>query len=284
MMFSFSTFYLEQNRTETNTLPYPGIHPPPQAMQPNHNPQPGPPARQQQRGRPIPFPPLVNTIILSVLVIGFDTGLRLIVRWTKLEQEKTILQKENIQNQLAFLRNQVSPHFFMNTLNNIHALIDINAEEAKTAIIKLSKLMRHLLYDADTDFTPLKKEVEFIKSYINLMMLRFPEKVKITLDIAEDIPDRQIPPLLYTSLIENAFKHGISYTSNSFIHIRLSFSGNRLLFEIRNSNPHFSGKHASESIGLENTRKRLDLIYHDKYDFEITRNDEIFTVKLIIPL
>ncbi len=143
----------------------------------------------------------------------------MMVRWSKLEQEKTLLEKENVQNQLAFLRNQVSPHFFMNTLNNIHALIDVDTEEAKEAIIKLSKLMRHLLYDSQAELVPLAKEMEFIQSYINLMKLRFSEKVKINLSIPDQLPDKSIPPFLFTSFVENAFKHGISYQNSSFIDI-----------------------------------------------------------------
>jgi len=242
------------------------------------------PIRQENPPNPKPLPPYVNFLIFSILLVGFDTGLKVSFAYFKTEQEKARLEQENIRNQLAFLRNQVSPHFFMNTLNNIHSLIDINAEEAKTAIIKLSKLMRHLLYDSDAEFTPLLKEIEFIKSYINLMKLRFPEKVKITVDISDNLSDKPIPPLLFTSLIENAFKHGISYSSHSFIHLFMSFDENRLRFEIQNSNPHYKGKQGNEGIGLENTRKRLDLIYKDNYDLQIIENEETFTVKLNLPL
>jgi LytS/YehU family sensor histidine kinase len=184
---------------------------------------------------------------------------------------------------MAFLKNQVSPHFFMNTLNNIHALIDIDAEEAKDSIIKLSKLMRHLLYDSEEKLTPIKKEVEFIQSYIELMRLRFTDKVNIVVDIPEDIPDKSIPPLLFTSLLENAFKHGISYNQISFVKIVMSFSENRLNFIIENSN-HPRDREASSGIGIENTRKRLSLLYKDNFDLEILEEKEIYKVNLSIPL
>lgn len=123
----------------------------------------------------------------------------------------------------------------MNTLNNIHALVDIDTEEAKHAIIKLSNLMRHLLYDSEGTKTPIKKEIQFIESYIELMRLRFSEKVKITVTIPTIVPDKTIPPLLFTSLLENAFKHGISYKSESFINLNLSFTDTSLIFNIENS-------------------------------------------------
>ena len=193
--------------------------------------------RRPQPRQPRPMPPFANFLIMSVLIVGFDTGLRSGLRLIESENEKVRLEKENVANQLVLLRNQVSPHFFMNTLNNIHSLIDINSEEAKEAIIKLSKMMRYLLYETETEKTTIKKEVEFLESYVNLMKLRFNEKVRITMNIPSVIPDRSLPPLLFTSLIENAFKHGISYLDESFITIDLVFGEERLLLVVKNSKP-----------------------------------------------
>lgn len=248
---------------------------------PPHSPP--PPPMESQGLAPNPIPKYANFLILAVLLVGFDTGLKISMRWANLEQEKFKLQKENVENQMAFLKNQVSPHFFMNTLNNIHALIDIDADEAKESIIKLSKLMRHLLYDSEEKLTPIKKEVEFIQSYIELMRLRFTDKVNIEVDIPEDIPDKSIPPLLFTSLLENAFKHGISYNQVSFVKIVMSFSENRLNFGIENSN-HPRDTEASSGIGIENTKKRLSLLYKDNFDLEILEEKEIYKVNLSIPL
>ncbi len=233
--------------------------------------------------RPESIPMYANFLILAVLLVGFDAGLQISMRWAALEQEKTNLQKESVENQMAFLRNQVSPHFFMNTLNNIHALVDIDTEEAKTSIIKLSKLMRHLLYDSEEKLTPIKKEVEFIQSYIELMRLRFTDKVKIEVDIPEGIPNKSIPPLLFTSLLENAFKHGVSYNHASFIKIAMSFTENRLGFKIENSN-HSKKTDISSGIGIENTRKRLDLLFKKEYDLSIIDTKEKYAVNLNIPL
>ena len=252
--------------------------------QPPPRPQDNLPTLKHNTPQPQPIPEYANFLIIAVLLVGFDAGLQISMRWANLEQEKFKLQKENIENQLAFLRNQVSPHFFMNTLNNIHALVDIDSDQAKQSIIKLSKLMRHLLYESEEKLTPITKEIEFINSYIELMRLRFSEKVKINVHIPKEIPNKLIPPLLFTSLVENAFKHGISYSKDSFIIIDFSFLENNLVFEIQNSNHSKKSIEKGSGIGIENTKKRLDLIYKDNYTLNVIENDEIYSVKLNIPL
>ena len=229
------------------------------------------------------MPAYAHFLLLAILLVGFDAGLQISMRWFGMEQEKYKLLKENIENQLAFLRNQISPHFFMNTLNNIHALVDLDSEEAKGSIVKLSNLMRHLLYDSEEKMCPIKKEVEFIKSYIELMQLRFTEKVEIKVDIPDEIPDKSIPSLLFTSMLENAFKHGISYSKTSFVFIKMSFSEDRLIFIVENSN-HSRKTVAPSGIGIENTRKSLDLIYKSNYDLIISENENKYSVKLSIPI
>ena len=273
-----------------NTLRPPPVRPqadeatkPPPDSPPERNDPENRPPRQQSR-QPRPVPPFANFLIFSVLIVGFDTGLRSGLRWIGAENEKVKLEKENVSNQLALLRTQVSPHFFMNTLNNIHALVDTNTEEAKEAIIKLSKMMRYLLYETETEKTTLKKEIEFLESYINLMKLRFSEKVRITLNLPATIPDAAIPPFLFTSFIENAFKHGISYKNESFVTIDLILGKERLLFTVKNSKTDRNQINEFSGIGIENTRKRLDLLYGDKYHLDIIDNEDLFTVNLSVPL
>tara|TARA_R110001583_G_scaffold160872_1_gene312780 strand:+ start:55478 stop:56587 length:1110 start_codon:yes stop_codon:yes gene_type:complete len=243
---------------------------------------PPPPNHGPNRG-PKPIPQYANFLILAILVVGFDAGLQISMRWANLEQEKITIEKESVENQLAFLKNQVSPHFFMNTLNNIHALVDIDTDEAKNAIIKLSNLMRHLLYDSEDKMTPIKKEIGFINSYIELMKLRFSDKVKINVDISSEIPNKTIPPLLFTSLLENAFKHGISYNKESFINIIMNFTKGQLQFSIENSN-HPKKDNEASGIGIENTKKRLKLLFKNNFDFNISETTAIYKVNLNIPL
>lgn len=278
-------FFHAQNNQEQRRMP------PHERFENNDFQQPAPPefsTRERppiepRQNKPDSIPPFANFLILAILLVGFDAGLHISMRWANLEQEKMKLQTENIENQLAILKNQVSPHFFMNTLNNIHALVDIDTDEAKKAIIKLSNLMRHLLYDSEEKMTPIKKEINFIESYIELMRLRFSEKVKIVIEIPNEIPNKFIAPLLFTSLLENAFKHGISYNKDSFIKVDLLFTENQFNFNIENSN-HPKKDETASGIGLENTKKRLDLIYKNKYTLAIDESEKIYRVNLSIPI
>ena len=231
-----------------------------------------------------PVPAYINLLILSVLVFGFDTGLKINTKWMESEQQRMTIEKENIENQLAFLKNQISPHFFMNTLNNIHALIDIDTVEAKKSIIRLSSLMRHLLYESDHEKSPIKSEVEFIKSYVDLMKLRYSDEVRISCNIPDNLPDKSIPPLLFISLLDNAFKHGISYVKESFVEIDLFIEGDKLCLRILNSKNEDPTTRSTPGIGIENTRKRLDLLYSENYILDITDRGNIFITNLTIPL
>ena len=248
---------------------------------------PRPPAELHQppQQHPAPFPRTVVFSFFCLMVIGLDTGLKLSTKLSEKERENDQLEKESVSNQLAFLRNQVSPHFFMNTLNNIHSLIDIDTHEAKASVIKLSKLMRHLLYDSEAGYLPLGKEIEFIESYVELMRLRYSNKVKITLKSPGQVPDRQIPPLLFTSLLENAFKYGVSYDKPSYIRIGLDCPDDHSLrFRVSNSNHQKPADKEASGIGLENTRKRLELLFGENHTFDIRQTTDEFTVNLILPL
>ncbi|MEP5501119.1 MAG: sensor histidine kinase [Algibacter sp.] len=230
------------------------------------------------------YPPYVNLILLSILLVGFDTGMKLSVQWAQTQRQKAEVEKENIKNELAFLRSQVSPHFLMNTLNNIHSLIDFDTKEAKRSIAKLSILMRHLLYESNEKSIPLSKEIKFIESYVELMKLRFCDEVIIRLEMPENPPNILIPPLLFTNILENAFKYGISYEHKSFVQINLFINQNELQFTIQNSF-HEKFKTAEKSgIGIENTKKRLKLLYNDNFVFTYTENENVFNSTIKIPI
>ena len=231
------------------------------------------------------MPPFMNLLIMSVLLIGFDSGLLFFSKWMESEQNKLKAEKESVENKMAFLQNQISPHFFMNTLNNIHALVDIDTEEAKEAIIKLSKMMDYMLYESQTANISINQEMEFINSYVDLMKLRFTEDVKIVLDIPKDFPSIKIPPLLTISFIENAFKYGVSYEYDSFINIHFDVTDTHLNFNVENSLHQKAEKKKNSGIGIANTKNRLELIYGSDYNLEINENkNNSFFVKLNIPL
>ncbi|WP_372773770.1 sensor histidine kinase [Mangrovibacterium sp.] len=228
---------------------------------------------------------IIDNALVSILVVGFNAAIKVTVIWQAEEQKSKELEKEKLQTELAFLKNQVSPHFFMNTLNNIHALIDINAEDAKESVIKLSKLMRYLLYDSEAGKTTLAKEIEFVKSYVDLMKLRFTSKVSIRMSFPEKVANITIPPMLFTSLLENAFKHGISYQKESFVDIVMRTDQNDLFFSVKNSKKEAgNGLNEVGGIGLENLKKRLDLIYPNRYLLEQKENKDTFEIHIKLPI
>lgn len=227
---------------------------------------------------------IVNQVVIAWLVVGFNVAIKVTNKWFKDEQTKRELEKEHLKSELAFLQNQISPHFFMNTLNNIHAQIDIDTKEAQSSIVTLSKMMRYLLYESDQGMTFLKKEIEFLKSYVDLMKLRIDDSVIINLEISVIDEDIKLHPFLFISFVENAFKHGVSYNEKSFIKIELKQNDEFIEFNCLNSlsvqnkitNP-YSG------VGLENIKKRLNLLYSSNYQLEINELESEFKVHLKIP-
>lgn len=238
----------------------------------------------------IPNSPLQNflnglflSILFSIMTIGLNAAIKLIIQWVEEKRKNELLEHESTKNELQYLKNQISPHFFMNTLNNIHALIDYDKEIAKNSVIKLSKLMRVVLYENDNENYTLKKEVDFLNDYIELMKIRVSPNVEIKFDYPEQIPDVKIAPLLFINLVENAFKHGIKAIGNSFIHINITILDENLVFNIKNNKAKTS-ESKSGNIGLENTKKRFELIYKNNCTFDIIETDDIFEVKIVIEL
>ena len=171
----------------------------------------------------------------------------------------------------------------MNTLNNIHALVDIEPSKAQETIRELSKMMRFVLYESDKSGVPLKKELEFIRTYIKLMELRFTDKVKITVEMPSDVPDKTIPPLMLISFIENAFKHGVSYQHESFIDVKVETEPEQLMFTCRNSKADKPNEEKG-GVGLANVKQRLNLLYGHRYKLHIHDTADSYNVELTIPL
>ena len=202
-------------------------------------------------------------ILLGFFMTGLNMGIKLLYRSLRDEQQMEELKRQNLQAEMDYLRYQINPHFFMNTLNNIHALIDIDTEYAKSAVIELSKMMRYVLYESGSETISLKKDIQFIENYIELMRIRYDSSIDICLDYPATIPNKvAIPPLLLIVFVENAFKHGVSYNHASFIHIRIGYRDDAVTAVISNSR-HEKSRPGTTGIGLENVKKRLALIYQD---------------------
>lgn len=213
------------------------------------------------------FPPrwifFVRDIILLCFIAGLAVAIRTSREWRRMKEEQQDAELNN-------LRNQLNPHFLLNTLNNIYALTAFDTDKAQQAIQELSRLLRHLLYDNQQKFVPLKQEVDFIQSYVELMRIRLPKEVTVEVNI--DIhPDSQtlIAPLIFISLIENAFKHGISPTTPSFISISLTENTGDVQCSIVNSNhPKSLSDKSGSGIGLTQVSRRLELIYPDNHEWK----------------
>lgn len=224
-------------------------------------------------------------ILFALFMNGTNGGIKLLYQSLLDEQLMLRLKEENLRAEMMSLKYQINPHFFMNTLNNIHALIDIDAEAAKSAIIDLSKMMRYVLYDSEREMISLSADIQFMKNYIELMRIRYTNDIEITIDYPHTLPEKvSIPPLLLIVFVENAFKHGVSYNQKSFIHISLFYAEKRLTATISNSRTQSDETKKTTGIGLDNVRKRLELIYGaDGYSLNINEEPERYTVQLVIP-
>jgi len=238
---------------------------------------------------PHPFMPMprrfnfaIDRLVIAILMLGFTLAIKFLFKSIRDDRRLRELEKHTLEIELNYLKVQINPHFFMNTLNNIHALIDLDTAKAKDTIIELSKMMRYVLYGANQTKVPLSEEIRFIENYIALMRIRYTEEVDIRLQFPADIPDANIPPMLLMTVIENAFKHGVSYLHKSFIHITLSIDAGRLHCLVANRIPP-ARPSTDHGMGLENVKKRLSLLYGNDYTFDVCQ-DEAYRVTLIIPL
>uniref|UniRef100_UPI004057B0AC sensor histidine kinase n=1 Tax=Alistipes sp. TaxID=1872444 RepID=UPI004057B0AC len=227
--------------------------------------------------------PWWGNMIAAVLMFLANNLIYIFYRAMENEEDAERLQRQNVQAEMYYLKHQINPHFLMNTLNNIHALVDIDSETAKQAIIQLSDMMRYVVYDTGSNAISLRDDIKFIKNYIELMRIRYTDDVSITFTYPQDLQGRvNIPPLIFIVFVENAFKHGISYNSDSYINIDIYYEDGAVVGRFENSVSEKSQK-SKHGIGLENVRKRLDLIYANRYDLRIENSERDYCVILKIP-
>ena len=213
---------------------------------------------------------IMRDFFSMILTVGLSAAIRLSGRWVQVEAARREAEKSRTEAELKNLRNQLNPHFLLNTLNNIYALIAFDTDKAQTAVQELSRLLRHVLYDNQQNFVTLGKEMDFIKNYIALMRIRLSANVTVEtrFDIRPDSPT-EIAPLIFISLRENAFKHGISPTESSHIRIYFSESAHEVRCEIANSyHPKNEADKSGSGIGLEQVLKRLELTYPGRYAWQ----------------
>ena len=222
---------------------------------------------------------MMISLLINVMAIAFALSIRYMMR----QQERK--QKE-VEAELAWLKNQINPHFLFNTLNNISSLAQIDGEETQEAIMQLSDLLRYAMYETNKPKVRLEGEVEFMRNYIDLMKLRCNEMTTVSAQFSITEPQTEVAPLLFISLIENAFKHGMNSNAPASINISLMENGQCLTFVCNNTNnPKPTKDRSGSGIGLENTRRRLNLLYSGRYTWEQTITPEnIYHVKISIRL
>jgi len=234
----------------------------------------------------IVFAFIIRNVFSFILSAAVATMMRLALKWQSAEDARRELEIKKTEAELKNLRNQINPHFLLNTLNNIYALISFNQEKAQQAVLSLSSLLREMLYGGQDNVVNLKDEVKFIENYVDLMRLRLSKNVRVDVDMnVSPQTDVFIAPFITISLVENAFKHGVSLTQPSFISIRIHADKMRIECEIKNSNhPKNSSDKSGHGIGLRQVAQRLDLAYKDKYEWSkgVDEQNDIYFSKIVI--
>lgn len=227
-----------------------------------------------------------RNIFPFLLSLGVAVAIQATIKSNKEENERKKLENEHLKSELSYLKYQIQPHFFFNTLNNIYSLIDTSPDYAKEVLHRLSKLMRFVLYQTNDPEVLIKDEITFIANYVELMKIRTQQNVSISIEIPPTVPDVRIPPLIYISLVENAFKHGIDPIKNSVIRIWFSVAKDKLLFEVANTNfPKAQKDKSGSGIGVANVKRRLEFLFSpDEYTFEQHCVGDFYITKLTIPI
>ena len=223
--------------------------------------------------------------IKYIFIAALGVALKMTNSWYKAETQRKELEKMRSEAELQNLKSQLNPHFLFNTLNNIYSLIAISSERAQEAVHVLSRLLRYMLYDSSHPFVSIEKDIDFVRNYIELMRIRLPKHAVLNTDIQILSPDTSIAPLLFISLIENAFKHGVSNNKSCFIDIKILSDHKQIKCAIRNSYfPKDENDKSGSGIGIVNLQKRLELLYPNTHTFVFEREGDVFVSELTIIL
>lgn len=244
------------------------------------------PLHIREKERPMTLFFVLRNIFNLSISAAIATTIQLATRWQVSENARREAETARTNAELKNLRSQINPHFLLNTLNNIYALTELDTTRAQQAIHELSKLLRHILYDNQQEFVNLKSEIQFLTNYINLMKIRLSPNVDVSFHTSIPEPcNLMVAPLIFISLIENAFKHGVSATQPSYIHISIDADEKTISCFIRNSNyPKGDKDRSGHGIGLKQVADRLELMYHGKYEWKtwIGNEGKEYSSKIII--
>lgn len=222
---------------------------------------------------------------LGLIILLFSgTLIRIFTAWSENENVKKEIESHKIVTELQFLKNQLNPHFLFNSLNSIYSLTSKKSNDAPEAVITLSELLRYMLYRTNEDFVMLQNDLDYIQNYLKLQRLRINNNENVTLNIHGNITNQKIRPLLLISFIENAFKYGTDFKGNTMVDIDIYVNKSELKFICINLIGSIKKDDKNSGIGLENTKERLELLYHDKHRLTIDKEDNKFKLILILNL
>lgn len=224
-----------------------------------------------------------RTFFMSLIFVFLSTVFKFSVDWFLNERIQRDLENQRLIAELAFLKSQINPHFLFNSLNSIYSLAYQRSETTPEAILKLSEIMRYMLYECNDNKVDLDKELQYLQNYIDLQKIRFGSKAFIDFKVDGNITDQKIEPLLLIAFIENAFKHGVANDINSPIKLLINVAGGKLHFYIQNKK-HNNNRDAVGGIGLINVQRRLDLLYPNRYSLKIRDEEYTYTCELSIDL
>lgn len=240
-------------------------------------------AREKEMVFSEPEKQLISTFITNGFFIFLSTVYKFSIDWFFNEREKTELEKQRLTAELAFLKSQVNPHFLFNSLNNIYSLAYQKSDATPNAILKLSEIMRYMLYESNDNRVALDKEITYLKSFIELQKLRFKDDAHVVLEVEGQVANQKIVPLLLISFVENAFKHGLATDKENPIHINISVYEDNLMFTIKNKK-NLQNKDQTGGIGMANVVRRLDLTYPDKYKLSVENREHEYFSELYLNL
>ena len=230
------------------------------------------------------FDHIVEVTIGVLYVAALGATLKLTYEWVNEKRRNEELQKTQLQTELNFLKTQIQPHFFFNTLNNLYALVINKSENAPDVVLKLSEIMQYILYEVKEPKISLLKAINYIYSYLELEKLRYGDKVKSDIQIIGNIDEVDVPPLLFLPFIENCFKHGTFNNDNIKVDITFEIKDNFLFFTVENTFEKNDEKSVRQGIRIENVKRRLQLLYGDNFTLNTTINKNNFKVLLKLPL
>ncbi|WP_276372052.1 histidine kinase [Chryseolinea sp. H1M3-3] len=229
------------------------------------------------------FPKIVKMFVAIYPVTFVAVAIKLLKFWYANQQAQQVLTREKLEAELKFLKTQIHPHFLFNTLNNLYALTLKKSPLAPEMVLKLSELINYMLYECNSDEVPLEKEIKFIRNYADIEKLRYGDKLDIDIRVTGDVKDRKIAPLVLLPFVENCFKHGASEDlQQSWVKVSIDVQPHATITKVENNKATENGISRKEGIGIQNVKRRLDLIYPDQHELKIMNGEETFLVILTI--